>query len=147
MGRRRSELDEFIDALTGVPAWMGPGLAFAVFATLRWLLPIFTPAGEGPQAIENLTFSIFGRVATGLAPLAAGIVLAAWLIAELHKWNLRRAARSPRPAATSATPPACPCCQSSMVLRTATRGPNVGKPFWGCSRYPNCRAIIPSESV
>ncbi|TVS08559.1 MAG: hypothetical protein EA417_22595 [Gammaproteobacteria bacterium] len=26
-----------------------------------------------------------------------------------------------------------------MVKRTASRGANAGKQFWGCSRYPACR--------
>jgi ATP-dependent DNA helicase RecQ len=34
-----------------------------------------------------------------------------------------------------------------MVLRTAKRGPNAGGKFYGCSRYPNCKATIPFESV
>lgn len=33
----------------------------------------------------------------------------------------------------------CPSCGSSMVRRTARRGPNAGNAFWGCSRYPGCR--------
>jgi len=33
----------------------------------------------------------------------------------------------------------CPICQSSMVRRTARRGANSGKAFWGCSRYPACK--------
>jgi ssDNA-binding Zn-finger/Zn-ribbon topoisomerase 1 len=41
----------------------------------------------------------------------------------------------------------CPKCGSSMVLRTAKRGPNAGGKFYGCSRYPNCKATIPFESV
>ena len=36
--------------------------------------------------------------------------------------------------------PICPRCDSEMVLRTATKGNNVGRQFWGCSRYPKCRA-------
>jgi len=51
--------------------------------------------------------------------------------------------RVPRPVLASATeqtpPPSCPQCGAPMKLRTAGRGPNAGKPFWGCSRYPNCR--------
>jgi len=35
---------------------------------------------------------------------------------------------------------ACPACGSVMVLRTAKRGTNAGNQFWGCSRYPACRA-------
>ena len=35
--------------------------------------------------------------------------------------------------------PVCPVCQSAMVRRTARRGGNSGRAFWGCSRYPQCR--------
>jgi len=34
-----------------------------------------------------------------------------------------------------------------MVLRTAKRGPNAGGKFYGCFRYPNCKATIPFESI
>ena len=34
-----------------------------------------------------------------------------------------------------------------MILRTAKRGPNAGGKFYGCSRYPNCKATVPFESV
>lgn len=33
----------------------------------------------------------------------------------------------------------CPKCERKMVLRTATKGPNRGGQFWGCSAYPRCR--------
>lgn len=33
----------------------------------------------------------------------------------------------------------CPVCHNSMVLRTARRGKNNGRSFWGCSRFPKCR--------
>ena len=32
----------------------------------------------------------------------------------------------------------CPWCKSKLVIRTAKRGPNPGKQFYGCSNYPNC---------
>lgn len=35
----------------------------------------------------------------------------------------------------------CPKCGSSMVLRTAKRGTNVGKQFWGCSAFPKCKMV------
>jgi restriction system protein len=35
--------------------------------------------------------------------------------------------------------PRCPCCGKLMVLRTAKRGQQAGKQFWGCSDYPNCK--------
>ena len=36
----------------------------------------------------------------------------------------------------------CPKCEREMVLRTAKKGANAGKKFWGCSAYPKCRSII-----
>jgi len=41
----------------------------------------------------------------------------------------------------------CPKCGSLMKLRTAKRGPNAGRKFYGCSRYPDCKATIPVESI
>jgi len=37
------------------------------------------------------------------------------------------------------TSPECPLCGSVMVKRTARKGANAGKEFWGCSTYPACR--------
>ena len=36
--------------------------------------------------------------------------------------------------------PPCPKCNAPMVLRTAKKGTNAGKQFWGCSMFPKCRA-------
>ena len=35
--------------------------------------------------------------------------------------------------------PACPRCGEQMKLRVAKAGANVGKSFWGCTKFPNCR--------
>ena len=32
-----------------------------------------------------------------------------------------------------------------MVLRTARKGANAGNQFWGCSKYPRCRGVLPYE--
>lgn len=37
----------------------------------------------------------------------------------------------------------CPKCGRPMVLRTASKGPNPGSRFWGCSTYPQCRQTMP----
>lgn len=34
---------------------------------------------------------------------------------------------------------ACPTCGGVMVLRTAKKGRNPGRKFYGCARYPRCR--------
>ena len=36
--------------------------------------------------------------------------------------------------------PICPRCGKTMVLRTARKGSNAGKEFWGCSGFPACKA-------
>lgn len=37
----------------------------------------------------------------------------------------------------------CPKCASPMILRKAASGKYAGKRFWGCSRYPECKTILP----
>jgi four helix bundle suffix protein len=39
--------------------------------------------------------------------------------------------------------PVCPECGKPMRRRMARQGPNKGKPFWGCSAYPECRGTRP----
>lgn len=49
------------------------------------------------------------------------------------------------PAAQSSVEPApiiCPRCGAPMVIRKAAKGPNAGKTFYGCTRYPQCRGIV-----
>lgn len=36
----------------------------------------------------------------------------------------------------------CPKCGSAMVKRKAAKGPNIGKEFYGCSNFPQCKYII-----
>lgn len=36
----------------------------------------------------------------------------------------------------------CPKCGAPMIKRKATKGPNAGNEFYGCSNYPQCRCII-----
>lgn len=38
--------------------------------------------------------------------------------------------------------PLCPKCGAKMVLRTATRGQNMGNKFYGCPNFPSCRGIV-----
>jgi len=38
--------------------------------------------------------------------------------------------------------PYCPKCGSKMVLRTAKQGKYSGSKFWGCSKFPQCNAVI-----
>ena len=40
---------------------------------------------------------------------------------------------------TSSMTTPCPRCGSDLVLRTAKKGSNAGKQFYGCKSYPKCR--------
>ena len=35
----------------------------------------------------------------------------------------------------------CPKCSSSMAVKIAKQGKNIGKEFWACSAFPKCRYI------
>lgn len=37
--------------------------------------------------------------------------------------------------------PTCPECGKPMKRRTARSGPNAGHAFWGCTGYPECKAV------
>ncbi|HJS92148.1 MAG TPA: restriction endonuclease [Steroidobacteraceae bacterium] len=56
----------------------------------------------------------------------------------------RLAAMIPNPGEIAAAPqtdleaPSCPSCDGEMVMRTARRGANAGKQFWGCKAFPRC---------
>ena len=57
--------------------------------------------------------------------------------------EIQKVQSEPTPAPT----PTCPKCNGQMVLRTAKKGPNQGKQFWGCVNYPRCRGILNVEHV
>ena len=44
----------------------------------------------------------------------------------------------------AADTPNCPDCGKPMRKRMARQGPNAGKPFWGCSGYPECKGTRPA---
>jgi len=46
------------------------------------------------------------------------------------------------PVAVTGQSPLCPKCGIPMVSRTASKGQNAGKQFWGCSNYPRCREVV-----
>ncbi len=37
--------------------------------------------------------------------------------------------------------PCCPRCGSNLVVRTARKGKNAGRRFWGCETFPKCRFV------
>jgi four helix bundle suffix protein len=41
--------------------------------------------------------------------------------------------------------PACPLCGKPMRQHTARQGQHAGQSFWGCTAYPECKSILPSD--
>lgn len=72
--------------------------------------------------------------------------------AALKRWLGLVRGQNPSPTSTPSTPPSsdvtpsaepnCPVCRSTMVKRTAKRGPNAGNLFYGCVQYPRCRGVV-----
>jgi len=54
----------------------------------------------------------------------------------------RRKRDLPDPPDPSNRIPQCPQCGKPMVLRTAQKGQNAGRQFWGCSSYPECKGVV-----
>lgn len=47
------------------------------------------------------------------------------------------------PAGSKVEKVVCPQCGSDMGLREAKQGKFAGRTFWGCSRFPKCKGIVP----
>ncbi len=58
-------------------------------------------------------------------------------------------AAEPGAASATGTMPdgKCPRCGAELVLRTAKKGNNAGKQFYGCSAFPKCRYIQNKEET
>ncbi|MBK1717334.1 restriction endonuclease [Thiocystis violacea] len=107
----------------------------------------------GGYVVSSGTFSQEAR------QFAAGRNIELWdgpkLKAMIHATGRRSPGSAAIPAAKRApegagikqdagmTAPVCPTCGAAMVLRTAKRGVEAGKPFWGCSTFPKCRGTRP----
>lgn len=42
--------------------------------------------------------------------------------------------------------PECPRCGGEMALKEVKKGPNVGKKFWGCVRFPRCKGLVQAKN-
>lgn len=47
------------------------------------------------------------------------------------------------PTATAPALPTCPQCDAPMTRRMAHQGAHAGSEFYGCTRFPQCKAIVP----
>lgn len=91
MARRRKDeglLTDIFEAAYAlfqhVPIWVGPCVAFISFALFYWVAPHF--GGNGNSPVSTLYASLFHVLAYGVG----GLVMLAWVAAELRKLSSRR---------------------------------------------------------
>jgi len=48
-----------------------------------------------------------------------------------------------KPARTPAYKQVCPKCNSDMLRKKVTKGEHLGELFWCCSKFPECKAVMP----
>jgi four helix bundle suffix protein len=120
--------------------------------------PDLPPAREGVVRLTGLT-GLTEFVAQADAEIAANAMLcavnqAAYLLRRQVEQQSRDfvehggfterlyAARAQARAGKEPAAPVCPLCGKETRKRTAGKGANAGKPFWGCSGYPECRGLL-----
>jgi hypothetical protein len=100
----------------------------------------------------NCAFEVFESIGDVLTTLAKDTrrrltpAQIAYLVEQMTAPPVPLYKSAVRPTPSSVAPPdipTCPLCNVPMVKRTARKGDNKGESFWGCSRYPNCRQILP----
>jgi restriction system protein len=64
---------------------------------------------------------------------------------QMSKHNVVQKTASHSSTAGQTKTKICPDCGSPMTVRVAKKGAHVNKPFWGCTNYPKCRAIVSYE--
>lgn len=96
-----------------------------------------TPRKAAPQPTTARVMS------PAVAPVAAHATAKPYAVAAVSDpASLTTASLNP----AHPSPPSCPKCGSTMVLRTARQGANAGSQFWGCSGYPKCRGVASRQS-
>ena len=78
--------DDLMRLLVRAPAWLGPLLAVALFVGLRHLAPMLLPRLDGTIPVGEM----LARMLPSIAWVAVGLVLAAWIAAEIAKLRQRR---------------------------------------------------------
>lgn len=86
MGRKRDE-GSLAELLAIAPTWFGPVLAVAAFLLIRFVLPLLLRPNKAAGFDSNTALRSF---LPGLAWIAGGVVLVAWVFAELTKLGDRR---------------------------------------------------------
>ncbi len=145
---------DLIRSAAVLPWWAGLLLAVASYFVCHALASMTVPASEQPTAQTYVR-----TLASALQYLLPLLLTLGALLSVLGRRQKAGAApQSSAPAEPVRPPPprskpiprtgtstymACPKCGSMMYVRRAPEdGPDAGKPYWGCSRYPLCKATL-----
>jgi predicted RNA-binding Zn-ribbon protein involved in translation (DUF1610 family) len=111
-----------------------------VVAALALLTLILVPIGyDGIGAYGSIIAGDFFLV------LFLGIFCTILLLYQ-SQYKLRWFAKNEQTFSTTPIDVKCPTCGSATVIRTSKKGPNVGRSFYLCSRYPECKGKVAIEN-
>jgi len=155
MARRKKSTgaEVFFDLTAKTPWWLSLVIAAGGYFVLHKIAT--TPAasivpGKMPDVMSEI---ILKGLATG-GQYIIPILFVVAAIASLVRSKLTKSADMPESfqqtiptAVREASNPsiACPDCGGAMVHRSAKRGSNAGKMFWGCASYPRCKGTRPIQ--
>lgn len=111
-----------------------------VVAALALLTLILVPMGYGG-------LGEYGAIIAGdfFLVLFLGIFCTILLLYQ-SQYKLRWFAKNEQIFGTTPVDVNCPRCGSETVMRTSKKGPNVGRSFYLCSRYPECKGKVAIEN-
>ena len=143
--RRRQE--GIFDTLATFPWWVSVVVAGIAYVFFKWVFPALAGGSFLLKAIVQavqtnaLLFACLFLIPAPIAYLSARrrrqLLDSQTGIESRLEETLAPSEPTLRAAKT------CPVCGGEMATRIAKRGPNAGKPFWGCSRYPQCKGTRP----
>ena len=126
---------EIVRELYGVMAARGVAGGFVVTSGSFTAEATAFAAGRNVQLVDGTKLFAMLKQAKATsqpAPLAAPVQVQ-------RKPTTPSGSPSALAAVSIPTAPSCPVCAAAMVSRTARKGANAGRAFWGCSGYPVCK--------
>lgn len=154
MARRKksSFFEDIIGLASMLPWWVGLLLATVTYIWLHHVAiqPLVSPPAD-LKHIDDVVLTqlwrTFAFYMQYIIPIA--FVIGAVVSAYRQLSNNKPPAKNTTPvkpiksntvkAQNSGTVVECPICGAHMVRRTAKKGSQAGKAFWGCPQYPGCK--------
>jgi len=109
--------------------------------------------GDSVAANEGLPIWLWIMVGGIVVVVLAGFVIyrnqgrLARETADISQFKSRSASKDIYSDTRSSLDVRCPICGSRTSIRVSKKGPNAGRKFYVCSRYPECNGKIPIKSL